>query len=107
MREAILRILLLAALVSTAAAAQWTVYVQGSDPNGEWGFLNFYPKALTINPGDNVTFIQNHDAGIIVMLDDASTLPSPFYLPQPAACAGKYVDPNISSRLSLTYCNSF
>jgi len=81
-------LLLLLASIVLCNANHWFVWTQTTDSNGEWGFLNFYPKQLTVNPGDTVTFIQNHDAGIIAIFNATAPPPIQFYVgANPPACS--------------------
>ena len=72
-------ILLLALVALASAQNHWYVWTQASDADGAWGFLNFYPKAITVRPGDYLTFLQNHDAGIIQLTNGTSGPPTQFY----------------------------
>lgn len=85
------RLLLLLALASVVLGEHYYVWTQTTD--GAWGFLNFYPKALTINPGDYVTVLQNNDAGIIAITNDTNVPLSPFFPPGPSNLCQPSPDP--------------
>lgn len=75
----------------------WFVWTQGSDINGEWGYLNFYPKSLAVNRGDYITFIQNHDSGIIAVTSTPGP-PIQFYPPPAGQPPGSPAGPCLDAR---------
>lgn len=62
-----LAIALLALFAGIAAAVPETYEVWTQAGDGTWGYVSFYPQALTIHAGDSVRFVQKYDAGIIAI----------------------------------------
>lgn len=83
-------LLLLLASFSIARAVHWYAWTQATDADSEWGFHGFYPKALTINPGDSITFTQNYEKGIIALFATGTSAPSMYYTAGPDPCDASY-----------------